>query len=552
MSRRNLGDDEASDEVHALRNKLSIQDAQLAAKQTQLMKQAEELKDFQSSLNDALHKLNCEAQRSLELEKELSQRSDEYQSQRIASQNVEMSLAGARNVAKEKDNEVKELQFTMETISRTSEEHKLHSLKLEREKSTLEARMRELEAELRKRAAPNLGMHHRTPSHPRTSSSEDRLNMLRRELDSTRSTLSQTEENLSSVSRKYSQTQSDLVRLENEKASIAKRMELRVTELTSSLEEKEAELRMMKQEAGDGCREDELMKRIEEDEAKIAALESMLRDAEDVHRLKAQMKKMEARLVEESKKLTEREEQCVDLVRGKEEALDELSSTRAEIQRLTQIINDNGRLKRSEPMMGKECLGNQNLDSGRTKPLSQAQPDETTISYIDRLLGAIDRLRLERDSLRRDVQFLESESKFAIESLEAKLSASVPATENLHRNDVKIANKTKRIVERSVLVTTANAIVVSHLDFRNAQLQDQLQDKNRIAARQADKICELETQLDKNTANLQAICSQNNDIQSQLALKELQWEDELNKQNHSTRNTFEVLERQVANLSRTF
>ncbi|KIL71508.1 hypothetical protein M378DRAFT_174770 [Amanita muscaria Koide BX008] len=208
---------------------------------------------------------------------------------------------------------------------------------------------------------------------------------------------------------------------------------------------------------------------------------------------------MEARLVEESKKLTEREEQCVDLVREKEEALDELSSTRAEIQRLTQIINDNGRLK----------------------------------------------------SLRRDLQFLESESKFAIESLEAKLSASAPATENLHRNDVTIANRTKRIVERSVLVMTANAIVVSHLDFCNAQLQGQLQDKNRIAVRQADKICELETQLDKNTANLQAICSQNNDIQSQLALKELQWEDELNKQNHSTRNSFEELEKQVANLSRT-
>ncbi|KAM6498691.1 hypothetical protein JOM56_006639 [Amanita muscaria] len=263
------------------------------------------------------------------------------------------------------------------------------------------------------------------------------------------------------------------------------------------------------------------------------------------------MKKMEARLVEESKKLTEREEQCVDLVREKEEALDELSSTRAEIQRLTQIINDNGRLKRSEPMMGKECLGNQNLDSRRTTPLSHAQPDGTTISYIERLLGAVDRLRLERDSLRRDVQFLESESKFAIELLEAKLSASAPATENLHRNDVNIANRTKRIVERSVLVTTANAIVVSHLDFRNAQLQGQLQDKNRIAVRQADKIFELETQLDKNTANLQAIRSQNNDIQSQLALKELQWEDELNKQNHSTRNSFEELERQVANLSRT-
>src|ERR1700735_3572466 len=60
-----------------------------------------------------------------------------------------------------------------------------------------------------------------------------------------------------------------------------------------------------------------------------------------------------------------------------------------------------------------------------TMSLSVSEPDANVVTYIERLLAAIDRLRGERDSLRCDVQFLESESRFTIEALEAKLSASV-------------------------------------------------------------------------------------------------------------------------------
>lgn len=55
-------------------------------------------------------------------------------------------------------------------------------------------------------------------------------------------------------------------------------------------------------------------------------------------------------------------------------------------------------------------------------------PDADTITYIERLLGAVERLRSERDGLRRDLEFLESESRFTIEALEAKLSASLSAS----------------------------------------------------------------------------------------------------------------------------
>ncbi len=65
-----------------------------------------------------------------------------------------------------------------------------------------------------------------------------------------------------------------------------------------------------------------------------------------------------------------------------------------------------------------------------TLPVQQDEAEADTIIHIERLLSAIERLRGERDSLRRDVQFLESESRFTIEALEAKLSASVSTESN--------------------------------------------------------------------------------------------------------------------------
>lgn len=65
-----------------------------------------------------------------------------------------------------------------------------------------------------------------------------------------------------------------------------------------------------------------------------------------------------------------------------------------------------------------------------TSTIKQDEADTDTITHIERLLSAIERLRGERDSLRRDVQFLESESRFTIEALEAKLTASVSTASN--------------------------------------------------------------------------------------------------------------------------
>ena len=72
-----------------------------------------------------------------------------------------------------------------------------------------------------------------------------------------------------------------------------------------------------------------------------------------------------------------------------------------------------------------ETLEPQPLSSPPASSMSGMEPDTSVVTYFERLLATIDRLRGERDSLSRDVEFLESESRFTIEALEAKLSASI-------------------------------------------------------------------------------------------------------------------------------
>ena len=192
----------------------------------------------------------------------------------------------------------------------------------------------------------------------------------------------------------------------------------------------------------------------------------------------------------------------------------------------------------------------------------QVQPDDATIGNIERLLAAIDRLRVERDDLRRDVQFLETESKFTIESLEAKLSASVSAVTSKGAMEV---TQSRRIAERSALVATASAVVIRHFDFRYSQLQEelhvtqnqcadlqsQLQVKNQTIEQQADKIHALEVQLGVSMSNLHDLCKQRDVIESNFTQRELQWEEERQRINRLNQNNLEELGRQVQDLSRT-
>ena len=107
--------------------------------------------------------------------------------------------------------------------------------------------------------------------------------------------------------------------------------------------------------------------------------------------------------------------------------------------------------------------------SSQTPPYDQST-DEETAKTLERLLSAIDRLRGERDGLRRDLEFLNVEHRFTVQALEEKLSAATsttPVTPAFNTADLTALEGHIQAfqdqVDRSALATTALAVVAQHV-----------------------------------------------------------------------------------------
>lgn len=101
--------------------------------------------------------------------------------------------------------------------------------------------------------------------------------------------------------------------------------------------------------------------------------------------------------------------------------------------------------------------------------------------YIATLLGAIERLRGERDNLRRDLNFLDIENQFAVQALETRVTSAVA-----HGNGAKIirheimGREQDQYIKRLDLAVTASAIVAGHLQL---QLDDISADATQLEGR---------------------------------------------------------------------
>lgn len=166
---------------------------------------------------------------------------------------------------------------------------------------------------------------------PRSSSvstSNFKNTLVKQELGDTRALLTTKDSGLRIANDKLARTQTELIQSQNERIAMEKKLKRQINELEASLEEKEDELEMLRAQQGDGGREreEELMKRVEEDEAKIMALERLVGESHRMASVKDALERTERQLKIESKKVVEGERRCVELVREKEEALDELEA----------------------------------------------------------------------------------------------------------------------------------------------------------------------------------------------------------------------------------
>jgi chromosome segregation ATPase len=264
----------------------------------------------------------------LSLESELSHRSEELRNEKLASQNVAQALASAQEKIRLAELEARDLQANLQSLSHTSDGHNSRSAKLEQDKQTLEARVRELEANLQQLSSPPSLPERRIAPRPRSSSLLSfNITGLQQELNGTRDLLSQTENDLLVTKQSLSQARSDLLRIENEKQALENKATRELAELHSSLEQKEDELQYWKGQQDNRGREEELMKRVEEDETKMTMLEKLLGDTQD------RLEKAEEKLKDERKRRSEYEERHIELVKEKEDALDELEHAREESSR---------------------------------------------------------------------------------------------------------------------------------------------------------------------------------------------------------------------------
>ncbi|KIJ22018.1 hypothetical protein PAXINDRAFT_124443 [Paxillus involutus ATCC 200175] len=460
MSLRDLGKNDVSEETQAFKDRLASQDTQNAGLRTGLMRREAELEEIKASLDETLYKLSKEADRVFRLENDLATRSSELKTDRMSLRNAELALESAQEKLKAEERTRKELEATLDTISLHSQATATERQSIEREKRALESRVRELDRIVQTHEAQATTLNiPRKGGRPRSSSvSSLRLPAVEQELSDTKAQLVVKERSLRILEDKLARAHDDLVKAENVRISVDKAGQKRITELLSTLEQKEEEIEALQENRNSGEREEELLKRIDEDEAKIAALERLVGENQADQATRAMVNKLQSRLNAETEKLHRTEEHRKELLREKEELVRQRDASRREIAQGHQLLRASecqiGDLETKQDQLQAELAAlrrqaahkkgpetaeamaidhvldtTTNASTGcsmtqsGTRDGAPAYADESALAdRIETLLQAIDRLRNERDELKRALEFSEVEYRITSEGSQARIA----------------------------------------------------------------------------------------------------------------------------------
>jgi chromosome segregation ATPase len=269
----------------------------------------------------------------LRLQEELIQYKEDLRNEKNTSRNVESSLDNAHSKLKEKDTEIRDLEAALERLSGTSNGYNDRGKALEHEKSVLESRNHELESEIRQLRSSIAANSRRAPSRTSSAKFNDlKIIALEKETEELREKLSQKENESVDLRTKLSLAQGQVLRLENEAQAKETRVKTEVHEMQMLLQEREEELEFYKSQPGGSEREEELLQRIGEDEAKIIALEAMLAKTDDVRDLKEKLRNVERRLKVEVDKVANLESQNTNILRERDDAFTNIDNMQDELR----------------------------------------------------------------------------------------------------------------------------------------------------------------------------------------------------------------------------
>ncbi|KAL4069846.1 hypothetical protein V8B97DRAFT_1887601 [Scleroderma yunnanense] len=445
MSLSDLGKNDISAEVQGFKDKLASQDAENAALRGLLLKREAELNEIKVSLNETVYKLSKEADRVLLLEGDLTARDAELKRERVSRENVESALASTQEKLRSQERTTKELEATMDSLSQHSQSSNAERRTLEGEKHTLEVRVRELQRLVQQHEAQTISSNlPRRTARPRSSSVTDfRLPALEQELSDCKAQLALKEKALRIAQEKLTCIQNELVKAENLRISIKKSSQERISVLLTTLEGREDEIEALKKGGENGNaeeRENALLQRIEEDEAKIAMLERMLEEGRADRSNQVDYTKLQSQLKAQNETLVRCEEVRIQLLGERDGLRLERDTMRQEISkanetlRVTRLHLQDSETERLKLQTEFEVLckeGTQHVQraiidraSGDGGGVRSTHPNESALaSYVETLLQAIDRLRSERDALKRALEFSEIEYRITMDGYKSQIAS---------------------------------------------------------------------------------------------------------------------------------
>jgi septal ring factor EnvC (AmiA/AmiB activator) len=264
-------------------------------------------------------------------------------------QNADLALRSAAEKGKQEEVTRRELQQALESVSSRETSSNATLSNLRNEKAALERRVRELEANLQQvisAATPK-----RRRGHARSSSFSDvRITTLERDLGESQASVMELRAELSKAQEKARRTEENLFRVENERTVLERRTADEMKNMQEMLASKDEEMMRLLGGVDVGLaqeREEELIRRVEEEEAKVLALERLLSESRDLKTVESALEKAEKRLAAEISKAKGLEEKNAGLHKDVKRVQDALEESRTHAQSLNSALDDRASLVHS-------------------------------------------------------------------------------------------------------------------------------------------------------------------------------------------------------------
>ncbi|VDB87529.1 unnamed protein product [Peniophora sp. CBMAI 1063] len=483
-----------SEEIVALKKHIANQDNKCAGLEDQLLKCGRKQRETQNTLDETIDKLRREADSAVELRKELEKRREELARERMMRQNLELSNQSSGQQLQSDASTRKELQATLEAVAAREAAAKRALDDAARDKAAQDLRIRDLEANLQQLASATAPKRRGRAS----SLSGIHLASLERELAETRAAAARSEAAAAQAEKRASQARSDVVRIENDAVAMERKLRAEVQEARDRAAEQTEELEFLRAQQGAGVeREAELMERIEMEEAKVAQMEKLLAGSRDMSRLEDELAKTQKKLKAELARARGMEDRQSALVQERDDGLRLLEEARGRAERIAETLRfreadiSSFETREREYNARLQQLSSEN-DALKDNNCASSEKD----AYVEKLLNSVTRIRGERDGLKRDLDFLQVESRFTIQSLEAKVHSSsaqlaevtclrARVSELESRTDVRTPAD-NALLHRLGLVSTASLVVAARLGcLRDHAIEDLAHTRDELDHRQS-------------------------------------------------------------------